>query len=189
MELPPDHSESELVKTSHLTAVKMRDPLLPLDHFSSYSKLTRVTAWVMRFSNNCHIPRGNPCKLLGSPHLFLSRRLSVLRNYWLSYSQTDCFGKEIGSLKVKDTIPSNSPLASLHPFLDLNGMLQVSRREQKVKTSILSYASDHSVRQTSTPHLIRASQALASWAYSPFFFPQLQVSHSWRVQVHTFHHS
>ena len=129
-ELPPDDSESELVKTCHLTAVETRHPLLPLDRFSSYSKLVRVTAWVIRFINNCRTSRRNSQVAQFTSFLSVQEIVSA-ENYWLSYSQKDCYSKEIESLTVKDTITSNSPLMSLHPFLDSNGILRVSGREQK----------------------------------------------------------
>ena len=49
-ELPCDDSESELAKMYHLTAVMTSKPLFPMD---------RVTAWTMRFINNCRPQRSN----------------------------------------------------------------------------------------------------------------------------------
>ena len=46
-----------------LAAVETRDPLFPLDHFSSYSKLIPVTAWIMRF-----IGRRGKSKVIWSDH-------------------------------------------------------------------------------------------------------------------------
>ena len=122
----------------HLTAVMTSDPLFPLDRFSSYSKLIRVTAWTIRFINNCRPQRSNSQI---TPSLSVQEIVNA-ENYWLSQSQRDCFGKEIESLKVKDTIQSNSPLTSLHPLLDSNGILRVSGRLQKSK---LAYSAMHPI--------------------------------------------
>ncbi len=118
------------MRICHLTAVETKDPSLPLDHFSSYSKLTRVTAWVMRFINNCcaYRDKWRPCTSSLSV-----QEITNADKYWLSYSQYDCFSKEIGNLKAKNIIPSGSTLMTLHPFLDSNGILRVSGREQKEK--------------------------------------------------------
>lgn len=140
-ELPPNDSETEIVKTCHLTAVGTKDPLLPLDRFSSYSKLVRVTAWVMRFINNCRASRRSSQVTQLTSSLCVQEIVSA-ENYWISYSQKDCFSAEVESIMAKETVPSSSPLMSLHPFLDSNGILRVSGREQKSK---LAYSAMHPV--------------------------------------------
>lgn len=135
-ELPPDDSESEMVKVCHL-----KSPLLPLDRFSSYSKLIRVTAWVMRLVNNCRAAKRNVQVSQSTSSLSVQEIVNA-ENYWLSYSQRDHFKGEIESLTVKDTIPSSGLLMSLHPFLDSYGILRVSGGEQKSK---LPYSAMHPV--------------------------------------------
>ena len=48
-QLTRDESDTELVNTCHLASVETNCPLFPLDRFSSYLKIVRVTTWVMRF--------------------------------------------------------------------------------------------------------------------------------------------
>ena len=137
-EISPDDSDIEVTETCHFAAVGNRHPVIPLDHFSSYSKLTHITAWVLRFIDNCCVSRGN-----SQSHIMSSlsiQEITNAENHWLSYSQYDCFSKEIGNLK--NTISSDSTLTSLHPFLDSNSIIRVYGREQKAK---LAYSAMHPI--------------------------------------------
>ena len=55
-------------------------------------------------------------------------------SYWVSFSQTAPLANEIGALKAKTDIFKSSPLVTLNPFLDENGLLHVGGREQNSKT-------------------------------------------------------
>ena len=70
------------------------------------------------------------------------QELVTAENYWFSYSQRCCFEEEVKWLKSNKAILSNSPLISLHPFLDSDGVLRVFGRVQKSK---LAYAAMHPV--------------------------------------------
>ena len=56
-EVPPNEPSDEQNEICLLTSVKTKDPLVPLNRFSAFTRLTRVTAWVMRFIHNCRVPR------------------------------------------------------------------------------------------------------------------------------------
>ena len=139
--LTHDESDTESMNTCHLASVETNSPLCPLDRFSSYLKLVRVTAWVMRFLHNCRIPRVNTEAPRNLSSLTV-QEITRAENYWLSCSQAACFSKEIENLKVKKPIPSCSPLMRLHQFLDSSGLLRVSGRERK---SNLAYSAMHPV--------------------------------------------
>ena len=107
---------------------------------------TRVIAWVLRFIHNWRVSR----ILRDSQNLRDNQNLLPLsveeivkaENYWISYSQTECFGKEIEALNSSHRLPSDNPLISLHAFLDSNKILRVSGRDQ---SSRLAYQAMHSV--------------------------------------------
>ena len=42
----------ERICTLH-TVTQNKVPIIPIDHYSSYTNLKRVTAWILRFVNNC----------------------------------------------------------------------------------------------------------------------------------------
>lgn len=89
--------------------------------FSSWKKLVRVTAHMLRFQNNA------------------TKRNRIVENYLttseitgsqkslIKYAQSDSFSEEIQSLRTKGKIKISSRLISLAPFLDSENLLRVGR--------------------------------------------------------------
>ena len=124
----------------HVVSIDDLEPLIPLDRYSSFSHLTRVTAWVIRFAHNC---RG---KANGST-LQLSHSLSigeivVAENYWYSLIQHQHFPHELTALHNGKDLHHSSCLIALHPFLDSCGLLRVGGRIHKAK---IDFPSRHPV--------------------------------------------
>ena len=148
-ELSPDDSDIDMTEVSHFAAIENRSPLIPFDRFS-YSKLTRITAWVMRFIHNCRASKGNSQSRITSS--LSVQEIINAENHLLSCSQYDCFSEEIRNMKAKNTISSNSTLTSLYPFLDSNGIIRVYGREQKAK---LAYSAMHPIILSSKHQLTK----------------------------------
>ncbi len=140
-EVSPNESLDEQREICLLANVEIKDPLIPVNRFSSFTKLTRVTAWVLRFVSNCCIQKTNPQGSQVTSYLAVQEVIKA-ENYWLSYSQRDCFASEIAALTSNVALPSNSLLSCLHPFLDSNGILKIAGREQNSK---LSYSAMHPI--------------------------------------------
>ena len=89
-------------------------PVIPLERFSSFARLKRVTTWICRFIDNCH------CRKEDRPtSLYLSTsELVVSENYWISLAQSQTFVAEIEAIKDDESLTKSSRLFSLHPFLD-----------------------------------------------------------------------
>ena len=137
-DLPRIETTEERVCTLHiLTHNKV--PIIPIDHYSSYTKLKRVTAWIFRFVNNCRANK-NGCSLQSSSSL-TTQELHTAETYWISIAQEDCFPEEIETIKESKILRSSSPLLSLHPILDSSGILLVGGRDC-IK---VSYSSQHPV--------------------------------------------
>ena len=139
-ELPPNEPSDEQNEVCLFTDVETKDPLVPLDRFSSFNRLTRVTAWVLRFVSNCRIAKASQEGRILSP--LTVEEIVKAENYWISYSQKECFSSERAALNSKQSLPSNSSLINLHPFLDSNKILRVGGRDQNSK---LSYSSMYPV--------------------------------------------
>ena len=105
-----------------------KTPLILADQFSSYTRLKRVTAWIMRFIKNCQTAvddrRMNPLTV---------RELDQAHAYWITTSQHDHFSKEINRIKQDKPVSKSSSLRSLHPFIDHAGILRVGGRQQNSK--------------------------------------------------------
>ena len=136
----PHDSPDEQKELCLLTSTETRDPVIPLDRFSSYTRLTRITAWVMRFISNCRLSRINRQNRVTSP--LTVQEVTKAENYWFLYSQRESFNVEMVTLAVGQALSFKGPLLNLHPFLDSNKIMRVSGREQNSK---LSYSNMHPV--------------------------------------------
>ena len=135
---PNDPSDEVSEICSHAAIIQIQ-PVFPIDRFSSFSHLKRVTAWMMRFISNCRASQRKLTRVSGS--LTVSE-LNKAVLYWVSISQTTHFSAEIGALKSSKSLPRSSPLISLNIFLDADGLLRVGGRQQN---SRLSYDRRHPI--------------------------------------------
>ena len=137
---------------------------LRVDRFSSWKKLVRVTAYVLRAIANfkkrrrpqppsvtkqdklCTTPRSNPpspFRSLSLPHAipFLSaNEMSASKRFLLRSSQHECFANEIKSFSNRQRISSKSRLLRLKPFLDST---QTLRAEGRLRKSPFDYCLKH----------------------------------------------
>ena len=135
---PREGSEEEKEICLLATAVPI-SPLLSIDRYSSFTKLKRVTAWTLRFVNNCRSHKRDQNRVT-SP--LTVEELTMAETYWLSISQQEYFAEEIDAIQRKITLPNSSYLLPLHPIVDSSGLLRVGGREQN---SGAPYSSQHPI--------------------------------------------
>ena len=117
--------------------------------FSKFLRLTRVTAYCMRFINNCRQPRE-------------ARETTTLTTQELDHAlmccvrcvQQNSYFQEIQDLTDNQEVSSSSTLKTLHPFLDQKGILRVGGRLQQ---SELSYQTMHQIILPPNCHLTKLS--------------------------------
>ena len=73
-------------------------PIISVDKFSSFGHYKRITAWAIRFIENCLARKRNINRTTGP---LLMQELDKARNYWISVIQGTYFHKEIEVLKTK----------------------------------------------------------------------------------------
>ena len=137
--LPPNNSSDEETEICCHTMVLTKQPIFPLNHYSSYTRVKRVTAWVQRFINNCHARKQGAER--NTAHL-TTQELNVAETYWIQISQRSSFSAEIDALCKGHEISKSSHLLALHPFLDSARILRVGGRECNSK---LPYHSQHPI--------------------------------------------
>ena len=103
-------------------AVQSTAPLIPLDQYSTFTRLKRVTAWICRFLNNCRKSNLDKDSIVYS--LMIPELVSA-ENYWICLSQLISFPEEVQMLKLNLEIHNSSCSASFHPFLDTMGVLRI----------------------------------------------------------------
>ena len=166
-----------------MTPVQVQEPIIPLNYFSSFTRLQRVTAWVMRFINHC---RQN---CVSSPILTV-KELSAAEKYWIRIIQAH-FTSDIAALKNKCGLSNDSSLLSLRPFIDSDGLLRVGGRESN---SNLSYQRMHPLiihgkhPHYQTHHSIRTPTYAACWTHTFVFCTIQPISHSLYEEDRTLHH-
>lgn len=98
-----------------------------IDRFSDYLKLIRTTAWLLRFFNNC-MSKVKP-NYSNLNKLYLTKdELEKSETLWLRFSQWLSFRDEIIILQNKKTIPKNSKLYKLSPYLCSDGIIRLGGR-------------------------------------------------------------
>lgn len=113
--IPAETIEGEEKEICLVSTVQSMEPIVPLNRFSSFTHLQRVTAWILRFIDNC---RHSGTK---SSYLTVSE-LNVAEKYWIRLIQEVHFSSDIETLKTTHSLSGNSCLLSLHPFLDADGL-------------------------------------------------------------------
>lgn len=96
------------------------------EKYSSFSKLCRVTAWILRFINNC---KGVE-KSIGT---LKSDEINSAINVLVRLCQKVSFQQEYDNLQNKVRLNNKSRLIGLNPFLDLEGVIRVGGRLRNSK--------------------------------------------------------
>ncbi|XP_076299320.1 uncharacterized protein LOC143218170 [Lasioglossum baleicum] len=112
--------------------------------FSKWPKLLRVTAYIIRFSRLC---RRNISDTPSRPsgQALSTSDVSLARIFWIKHLQSVEFPEELHALQQAQSLSPKSPLLSLSPFLDADGIIRVGGR----------------LRHASLPHRVRHPILLA----------------------------
>ncbi|XP_071634081.1 uncharacterized protein [Temnothorax longispinosus] len=124
-EIPP---EEQVRAPVHV--MQPRDRWDLSERFSSWNKLVRVTAYVVRFTRRA---REGGCGRVNAPSQNEPEPLSpdevnFARIFWLKNIQRQLFPVEYAQLELSQRISKSSKLLSLNPFLDKNGLIRVGGR-------------------------------------------------------------
>ena len=117
-----------------LTTITDHPPVISFDRYSSFNRLKRVTALILRFINNCRDPHNRVSSSLATSELCSAE------GYWIRVIQETYFRKDLESLMSQDLLDPASCLLSLHPFVDQHDLLRVGGRQ---KHSMSTYESKH----------------------------------------------
>ncbi|GFR30674.1 integrase catalytic domain-containing protein [Trichonephila clavata] len=125
----PSHSQPSVEVESRKTEsrsfyVATTEPIIDISHYSSYTKLLRVTAWILRCVHNCK-------SHLRIIHELNCNEIEKAKDYWIQIVQCQCFSAEINALKEGRPLQKKSKISCFNPFLKddylrLGGRLQFS---------------------------------------------------------------
>jgi hypothetical protein len=117
-------AKAKVIVVSHVCL----DPLL-ISKFVSLSILKRITAYCLRFVNNCLSSKKKREKKTGP---ITCEELDGAQEHWILHVQNSEFGPEVKALSSGKQIPATSKLRQLSPYLDCRGVLRVGGRLQKL---------------------------------------------------------
>ena len=147
MELPKQPSLSSewscpesTVEVCHIATTLPAKPSLVVhvDRYSSFERIRRIVAWILRFINNCR-----PQKFKRSPTNYLTTsELCLAEVHLFSVVQADQFSFEISLLKLNHSVPKGNCLLPLSPFVDSFGLIRVGGRQSLAH---LSFSRKHPI--------------------------------------------
>ena len=130
-----DSGKSQVSSTIVVESDRQENNPIDSSRFSSWLRLTRTTAWVLRL---VQIARSKEKSQFQKPYLEV-QEIEKAEEYWIRQIQYKKYGDTIQRLINRKPNPSG-PLRSLRPFLDEEGLLRVGGRLQE---SNLPYEAKH----------------------------------------------
>lgn len=115
--LPDEENKKPIVLAQKLCG-KMSDIL---QKFSSFDKMVRIFAYVLRFLHNAHKDTEKLTGQLTTDEYRQSRIKVIL------LTQLDTFKEEIENLRKNQSVNNSSSLKALNPFIDSFGLIRVGR--------------------------------------------------------------
>ena len=112
----------ENLNTDNDTSIWRLNP----ERFSSWKRLTRTQAWVMRFIFNACTSRDK--RLLDDDHELTLEEINDTESHIVKTMQQVVFSEEYSALIRKDKLPKHSKLLKLCPRLDDDGLLRADGR-------------------------------------------------------------
>lgn len=119
----------------HLTfQCKQFLPLFDIQKFSSWRRLSGVTAWILRLISKSEIARLQKSQETGNVQndslekVLEPEEISNTERYWVREIQKKCFSEELTTLRGGGSVLRSSPLCRLSLFVDSDGILRVEGR-------------------------------------------------------------
>nr|XP_041631493.1 uncharacterized protein LOC121502311 [Drosophila kikkawai] len=118
----PDAPDDEEMP-SEFALVATNEFVIPFQRFSSFSRLVRTTAWVLRFARWCRKQRSE-LKEYG----LTAKECEAAENLLVRQAQLESFPDEMRSSKRGKEVASSSEIRGLAPYMDEHGVLRVYGR-------------------------------------------------------------
>ena len=143
-----EEGKQELAKINLSFQCKHSLPLFDIQRFSSWRRLLKVTAWILRFISRGKRARHQKSQETGNRQndslekVLGPEETSNAERYWVRETQRERFSEELTTLIAGGSVLRSSPLWRLSPFVDSDGILRVDGR---LEMSNLPYDDKHPV--------------------------------------------
>nr|XP_041630860.1 uncharacterized protein LOC121502108 [Drosophila kikkawai] len=118
----PDASDAEEMP-SEFVLVATNEFVIPFQRFSSFSRLVRTTAWVLRFARWCHKQRSEL-----EEYGLTAKECEAAENLLVRQAQLESFPDEMRSAERGKEVATSSEVRGLAPYVDEHGVLRVYGR-------------------------------------------------------------
>ena len=126
----PDEESLEIKKHAVLIATNETVSLPDVRRFSTWTKLIRTTAWMIRFVRNCRKAKtSGPLKV---------EELKEAEIVWIRKVQLDSFPAELTVLKSNKKLSKSSTLYACDPHIDEHGLMKISGRLFKANLPVFT---------------------------------------------------
>lgn len=133
------HTDVPEAKRNNVVLVTNLEQLDIFARYSSFTKLLRITAYILRFYENCKASsRENP-RTVGPLSV---NEMDIARNHLIIRAQQEYFKKDYDDLLKNGQLHKKSKLLNLNAFLDKNKILRVGGR---IEFSNYSYDKRHPI--------------------------------------------
>ena len=115
--------------------------------YSDWAKLIRITAYTMKFISCCR-KKDTSTESASQGLALTAPECQLARSFWIKTIQRELFPNELTALSNNRQVSAKSPLLSLNPFVDHEGLLRVGGR---LKNAPISFNSKHPILLASHP--------------------------------------
>ncbi|XP_018396624.1 PREDICTED: uncharacterized protein LOC108774893 [Cyphomyrmex costatus] len=126
-------------RTQSFTALHKEDSFDIMHRYSSLTKLKRVIATCIRFKTNCMLSKSASQRFSGP---LTADELQKTMTILIKRYQQEVFACELHHLRKNNTVDLHSPILSLNPILDQEGVLRVGGR---FRNAPCSYTQKHPI--------------------------------------------
>ena len=143
-----EEGKQELAKINLAFQCKQSLPLFDIQRFSSWRRLLRVIAWILRLISRSKRARHQKSQKTGKRQndslekVLEPDEISNAERYWVRETQRERFSEELTTLRAGGSVLRSSPLWRLSPFVGSDGILRVGGR---LEMSNLPYDAKHPV--------------------------------------------
>jgi hypothetical protein len=108
---------------SHTHMAIIQDDRLDPERYSDWNRLLRITAWVLRFVDNCRFHSSD--RMMGG---IAPSELVEVENIYIKRAQMETYPEEYKALETQRAIVGSSKLLHLNPVMDEYGLIRCDGR-------------------------------------------------------------
>ena len=144
-----EEDDIDIARVSSLLCIETKfnkfDAIFDIENYSSFTKVIRVTAYVIRFVKII-------MRKVITEHKLQLEELQEAENYWIRWSQRQYFPEEVSDLTKNKSVRKSSTILTLNPWKSEDGLMRLTGRLQQAK---LDFETKHPVILSNKSYLAK----------------------------------